>query len=348
MSVQSTIIKTLMRLPEGVLVRMSGGKPVELGGRRLDPRFQFFAHAAAKQPAMSTQSAADARAGSAEALAMLAPPCPAGVTVSDFALSAPGRDIPVRLYMPKEQDARSPIMVYLHMGGGVIGDLDICHAFCGVLAETTGGPILSVDYRLAPEHKFPAGLEDCLFAYEWALKNAAAYGAPAGHAALGGDSMGGNFAAIITQEMQRQHKPLPDLQLLIYPATDLTHDYASRATYGETYPLSTETMDWFMQHYLPDGQDRADLRISPMLSGDVSELSQAIVITAGFDPLSDEGEAYAEKLTAAGVTTEFKCYETLAHGFTAFMGVAPAARTACVEIAERVKRAYLEQRRSHG
>jgi len=325
MSLQSTLIKTLMKLPDGILVSMSGGKPVELGGRKLDPHFQFFAHAAGKQPAMATQSAIDARAGSAEALAMLAAPLTDAVRFSDFELNAPDRDIPVRLYMPEVQDNRSPMMVYLHMGGGVIGDLEICHAFCGLLAETTGGPVLSVDYRLAPEHKFPAGLDDCIFAYEWALKNAAAYGAPAGHAALGGDSMGGNFTAIITQEMRRQHKPLPDLQLLIYPATDLTHAYASRETYGETYPLSTETMDWFMAHYLPDGHDRADLLVSPMLEGEMSELSPAIVATAGFDPLCDEGEAYAQKLKASGVSTHFQCYETLAHGFTAFNFMLPRA-----------------------
>lgn len=346
MSLQSTLIKTLMKLPDGLLVSMSGGKPVELGGRRLDPRFQFFAHAAAKQPPMSSLSAVDARAGSAEALAMLAAALPTGVAVSNFALNAPGRDIPVRLYMPETQDKRSPMMVYLHMGGGVIGDLEICDAFCGLLAEKTGGPILSVDYRLAPEHKFPAGLEDCIFAYEWALKNASAYGAPAGHAALGGDSMGGNFTAIITQEMRRQHKPVPDVQLLIYPATDLTHDYTSRETYGETYPLSTATMDWFMDHYLPEGHDRGDLMVSPMLEGKMSKLSPAIVATAGFDPLSDEGEAYAKKLEASGVSTWFQCYDTLAHGFTAFMGVSPAAKAACVEIADRVKQAYIAQRRS--
>lgn len=346
MGLQSTLVKTLMKLPDGLIVRMAGGKPLELGGRTLDPRFQFFAHMAGKQPAMSTLSAVEARTASADGLAMLAAPLPDGVTTSDFALKAPDRDIPVRLYKPAVQDKRSPMMVYLHMGGGVIGDLETCHAFCGLLAEKTGGPILSVDYRLAPEHKFPAGLEDCMFAYEWALKNAAAYDAPAGHAALGGDSMGGNFTAIITQEMLRQHKPVPDLQLMIYPATDLTHDYASRQTYGETYPLSSATMEWFMDHYLPQGQDRGDVRISPMLEGQLSQLSPAIVATAGFDPLCDEGEAYARKLEEAGVSVKVDCYDRLAHGFTAFMGVSPAARAACVEIAERVKAAYVEQRRT--
>ena len=341
MSLQAVMAKMLLKLPDGVLVRMSGGKPVELGGRTLDARFQFLANAAAKQPAMSTLGAGEARAGSAEALAMLAAPSPAGVSATDFTLNAPGRDIPVRLYRPDDQSKLSPMMVYLHMGGGVIGDLEICHAFCGLLAEVTGGPVLSVDYRLAPEHKFPAGLDDCIYAYEWALKNAEAYGAPAGHAALGGDSMGGNFTAVITQEMRRQHKPLPDMQLLIYPATDLTHDYPSRTTYGETYPLSTATMDWFMDHYLPDGQDRADLRISPMLESNMADLSPALVVTAGFDPLCDEGEAYAKKLKASGIPTDFKCYETLAHGFTAFMAVAPAARAACLEIAQGVKQFYL-------
>lgn len=340
MSLQSVIVKTLLKLPPSWLVRLSGGKPVEIAGRTLDPYFQFLAHGAARQPPMSSQQPGAARAASAEALQMLAPPADPGVTTEDFKLEAHGREIPVRLYRPSEQDADVPMMVYLHMGGGVIGDLEICHRFCEILTTKTMGPVLSVDYRLAPEHKFPAGLQDSIFAYEWALKNAENYGAPAGRASVGGDSMGGNFTAIIAQEMQRQHKPIPELQLMIYPTTEIDCDRPSRKLFGETYPLSSETMDWFMSHYVPDGWDVNDVQISPGRAADLSGLPPAVLVTAGFDPLCDEGEAYAQRLEGAGVSTIFKCYDALAHGFTAFTNVSPAADAACHEIAQFVRDAY--------
>lgn len=337
MSVQAILVKTILKLPAGMLVAMSGGKPLEIGGRTLDPRLQFIAHSASNQPPMSSTDAQTARAGSAEALAMLGAKIEPGVAIQGFHLNAPGREIPVRLYRPDQQDPAMPMMVYMHMGGGVIGDLEICHAFCSILAKLTRGPILSVDYRLAPEHKFPAGLEDCIFAYEWALSNAEKYGAPAGRASLGGDSMGGNFTAIITQEMKRTQKPLPDLQLLIYPATDIQSSLPSRTTYGDTYPLSTDTMNWFMEHYLPEGHDGADVRVSPANETNLEGLPPAIIVTAGFDPLVDEGEAYANLLKAAGVPVIYKCEDSLAHGFTAFTAVTKTADKACREIAQMVR-----------
>lgn len=342
MSFQAWMVKTFLKLPPNWLVKMSGGKPVEIGGRVLDPYLQFIAHGAAKQPPLSEADPVSARKASAEALAMLGGEIEPGVTFEDFTLVAPGRSIPVRLYKPDEQNPAIPMMVYMHMGGGVIGDLDICHTFCSILASMVGAPILSVDYRLAPEHQFPAGLEDCIFAYEWALKNAETYGAPAGRAAIGGDSMGGNFTAIISQEMKRQHKPLPDLQLMIYPATDIVSTLPSRETYGETYPLSTDTMNWFMGHYLPDGQDTEDVRISPAFETRLDGLPPTILVTAGFDPLCDEGEAYAKQLKAAGVPTKFKCYDSLAHGFTAFTSVTDVADAACREIATFVSEIYTD------
>lgn len=340
MSFQAFLARSFLKLPPKWLVKLAGGKPVEIGGRVLDPYLQFVAHSASKQPPMSSLSPTEARAASSAALQMLAPPAEPGVTHENLRLAGPEAEIPARIYRPDTQDPHTPLMVYMHMGGGVIGDLEICHAFCEILASETGGPVLSVDYRLAPEHQFPAGLEDCIFAYEWALKNASNYGAPAGRAALGGDSMGGNFTAIIAQEMKRQHKPLPEMQLMIYPATDIEADFPSRETFAEAYPLSTDTMNWFMQHYLPTDQDQADVRISPAKDVNLEGLPPAVLVTAGFDPLCDEGEAYAKRLQAAGVATQFKCYDTLVHGFTAFTAATPAAEAACREIASFVKASY--------
>lgn len=341
MSLQATIAKLLLKLPDGLLVRLSGGKSLELGGRTLDPRFQFMMTGAKAQPAMSSLTPQEARAASAGGLAMFADKPEPGVSWEDAAIKASdGHQIPVRIYRPDNQDSGAPMMVYYHFGGGVIGDLETCHVFCTMIAKAAKCPVLSVDYRLAPEHQFPAGLEDCIDAYDWALRNARKYGAPAGVATIGGDSMGGNFSAVVAQEMVRERKPVPLLQLLIYPATDIDREFPSYQTYGETYPLNADTMRWFMEQYIPEGQDRADVRLSPAREAYLEKLPQAIIATAGFDPLVDDGAAYAQLLRKAGVKVSYKCYDSLAHGFTAFTGVVPAARRACEEIASLVAEAY--------
>jgi acetyl esterase/lipase len=341
MSLQATIAKLLLKLPASWKVKMAGGKPLELGGRVLDANLQFIAHGAAAQPPMSSLEPEIAQAAAIEGLGMFAAKPEPGVTWEDREIPGDGgHQIPIRIYRPDDQDPNAPMLTYAHMGGGVILNLDACHAFCTIVAKIAKCPIVSVEYRLAPQHKFPAGLEDCIAAYQWTLKHAAEFGAPAGRAAIGGDSMGGNFSAIIAQETRRRDMPMPDLQLLLYPATDLVTEFESATTYGETYPLSTDTMQWFMGHYLPDEFDRANVLLSPAQETNLQDLPPAIIATAGFDPLVDDGAAYASKLEAAGVEVVFKCYDHLAHGFTAFTGVVPAARDACMEIAGMLRDAY--------
>ena len=218
MSLQQLIAKFIFRLPDGLLVRMAGGKPVEIRGRVLEPQLQLVAWNGRNAPPLSSLEPEVAQAAVRDQLAMLAAPLEPGVATDDFTIPGPDRnEIPVRLYRPQTQNPKAPFLVYYHMGGGVVGDLETCHAWCSILASVARCPVLSVDYRLAPQHKFPAGIDDCIAAYEWGVRNAAKYGAPEGLAAVGGDSMGGNFSAIISQEMQREHKPLPAYQLLIYP-----------------------------------------------------------------------------------------------------------------------------------
>jgi acetyl esterase/lipase len=222
----------------------------------------------------------------------------------------------------------------------VIGDLETCHAFCGILARIARTAVLSVDYRLAPDHRFPAGLDDVLAAFRWGRENAARFGAAPGAAAIGGDSMGGNFSAIVAQEMKRLGEAQPALQLLIYPAVDVASETPSMTTYADAYPLSRSIMDWFMGHYMGPDANPADPRLSPDKTADLSGLAPAVVITAGFDPLVDQGEAYAKRLIAAGVPTTYRCYDSLAHGFTAFTGAVPAADAACREVARLVRAAF--------
>ena len=339
-AVQKFILKALMSLPSPVLRAMSGGGTVYRGGRTLDPRFQFLAHAAAKLPSLTSLAPDEARAASARGLAAMSGPPEPGVRTESLSIDGPNGPIKLRAYRPADQDSSAPLIVFAHFGGGVIGDLETCHAFCGILARIARTAVISVDYRLAPDHRFPAGLDDVLAAFRWARDNAARFGALPGTAAIGGDSMGGNFSAIVAQEMKRLGEAQPALQLLIYPAVDVASETPSMTTYGDAYPLSRPIMDWFMGHYMGPDADPADPRLSPNKTEDLSGLAPAVVITAGFDPLVDQGEAYAKRLVAAGVPTTYRCYDSLAHGFTAFTGAVPAADTACREIARLVRAAF--------
>jgi acetyl esterase/lipase len=339
-AVQKAILKVLLSLPTPVLRAMSGGGVVYQGGRTLDPRFQFLTAGARRMPAMSSLTPEEARAASAGGLAAMTGKPEPGVRVENLPIDGPGGPLKLRAYRPAEQDPAAPLMVFAHFGGGVIGDLETSDVFCQILARIARCAVLSVDYRLAPETRFPGGLEDVLAAYRWGRDNAVRFGAPEGLAAIGGDSMGGNFAAVVAQEMKRAGEPQPALQLLIYPAVDVASETQSMTTFGDAYPLSRDTMNWFMAHYMSPDADPADPRLSPIRTEDLSGLAPAIVATAGFDPLVDQGECYAKRLRDAGVPVVYRCYDSLAHGFTAFTGAIPTADTACREIAGFVRQAY--------
>lgn len=338
-SVQRFLVRTILSLPSPILRLMSGGGVVYRGGRTLDPRLQFLAAGAARQPAMTTLTPEEARAGSNGAITQVCGAAEPGVTREPIAVPREGGTIPARLYRPEHQDPAMPVMVFAHMGGGVIGDLETCDTFCTILARIVRTAVVSVDYRLAPEHRFPAGLDDVMTAYRHVRDNAARFGGPEGQAAIGGDSMGGNFAAVVCQELRRAGEPQPALQLLVYPCVDVASETASMTTYADAFPLNRATMDWFMGHYMGPQADPADPRLSPIREPDLSGLAPAVVVTAGFDPLHDQGEAYAKALHAAGAPTAYRCYDSLAHAFVAFTGAVPCADVACREVAGLVREA---------
>jgi acetyl esterase len=342
MSLQRTITNLLLRLPDRVLVSMSGGKPIVRDGRTLDARFQFIEAAAAKRPLPDPLTPDFARQGTDLLTFLFGGPRESGVSCDEVMIPAQGRTIPARSYRPANQNPQAPLLVFYHFGGGVVGNVGTCDAFCSMIAKQVGCPVLSVDYRLAPEHQWPAGLADAIESFLWAADNASQFGAPAGMAAAGGDSMGGNFTAILCQDLKARGLTQPILQLLIYPATDIGEQGGSMQTCAQAYPLTKSTMDWFMANYLPARTDPNNLRLSPAKAEDVSGLAPAIVIMAGHDPLRDQGFAYAQRLEQAGVATHVKCYDNLAHGFTAYTGAIPAADKACREIGARVARLYRE------
>lgn len=329
---QKALVHLALSRPSDALIKESGGTPRVQRGRTLDPRFQFLEAQARKRPSnWDAITAADIRAQTNAMVDMFGGALPGGVRTEQIYIGGRSHSVPARLYLPVVRDNTAAMMVYYHFGGGVIGTMECCHRLCGLIAKASGAPVLSVDYRLAPEHKFPAGLEDCMTAYNWALENAARYGAPAGKAAVGGDSMGGYFSAIVAQQTRGKNAPV--LQLLIYPAVDLVSDSASMRDFGDAFPLTKETVEFFTREYLPAGADMNDLRVAPGREQNLSGLAPALVYTAGFDMLVDQGEDYANRLRAAGVKASYHCFDSLPHGFVAFPTAAPAAEQAIQRIA---------------
>ena len=335
--IQRLALKAVLSLPRPLLRALAGGGVVYRGGRTLDPQLQFLASQARRQPSIVAASPVDARTLNATALLPLAGKPEPGVSIETLDVPGGSGPIKARAYRPQMQDPDAPLMVYAHFGGGVIGDLDTCEVFCTLLAKIARCPILSVDYALAPEHRFPAGLEDMLAAYRWARDNADRFGAPPGHVAIGGDSIGGNFAAVVAQEMKRCGEAQPALQLLIYPAVDMGDERASMTLYADSFPLSRAIMAWFLGHYIGPEDSPGDVRLSPARESDLTGLAPSVLITAGFDPLVDQGEAYARRLREAGNRLVYRCYDHLTHAFTAYTGVIPAADAACRQIAGLVR-----------
>ncbi|MGE5409268.1 MAG: alpha/beta hydrolase [Syntrophothermus sp.] len=240
-----------------------------------------------------------------------------------------------RHYVPRgiPGGTRPPLLVYYHGGGWVIGDLDTHDSTCRFLAAAAGIAVLSVDYRLAPEHPFPAAIEDAWSAFAWATENAAALGADPARVAVGGDSAGGNMAAVVSRRARDQGGPIPAMQLLIYPVADSAEDPRSRLLFAHGFMLTKADMDHFERYYIGPGTDLDDPDISILKAPDLSGLAPAYVATAGFDPLRDEGEAYAIRMQEAGVRVALRRYPGLIHGFANQTDVSRSSRAAMFEIA---------------
>jgi acetyl esterase/lipase len=338
---RKVLVRTLLSLPGSWLVAVSGGKPLSIEGRPLDPRLQFLSAMAKRQPSLATLSPGAARKAAGEGLALLDSQAAHDIDIANISLPIDGgKAIPVRTYKPRLPNRLVPTLVYFHMGGCVIGDLETCHAFCSQIAFRAGCLVVSVDYRLAPEHKFPAAIDDALAAFRWVRQHARTLGGNPAIVAVGGDSAGGYLSAVIAQELKRANEKPPVLQMLIYPVVDWLSETASMKTFGDAYPLTAPIMDYFRNQYFADPMDEArDLKASPGLANDLAGLPPALIYTAGHDPLVDQGRDYAEALKVAGVPVIYRCYEHLSHAFTAMSGAVPRARLALNEIIEDLRRA---------
>jgi acetyl esterase len=282
----------------------------------LDPQAQAFLDQMVSLggPRLHTLSPEDARKAF-DMLAQLSGLKPEAVAkVEDRLIPGQGGQIPARFYTPQGQ-APFPVLVFFHGGGFVIGSIELYDEFCRALTNGAGCIVISVGYRLAPEHNFPAAVEDCYAATKWVAVNAKAIGGDSARIAVGGDSAGGNLAAVVAL-MARDKGTVPlVLQLLMYPATDLAHDTLSAQENANDYFLTRDDMFWFRSLYLNSDADRNNPYASPLRAQDLHALPPALVITAEYDPLRDEGEAYAARLREAGVTTTCTRYNGMIHCF---------------------------------
>lgn len=274
----------------------------------------------------------EARVTWKEEMATVAGPRLPVKSVSTRQAPGPAGPVPLRLYEPMGTGAGSlPILVYYHGGGWIRGDLDTHDDVCRYLCHHAGCLVASVDYRLAPEHRFPAALDDCDAATRWVAENAASLGADPQRLAIGGDSAGGNMACGVTLHARARGGPAIRFQLLIYPATDLAGESESKRLYSSGYLLNS--MPFYVASYLGPEGDAADPLASPLLAPDLAGLPPAFVLTAGFDPLRDEGQAYATRLEAAGVPTEYRCHEGMIHGFVSITGLIASAEAGLADAA---------------
>jgi acetyl esterase len=305
---------------------------------KLAPEIRSLLEAMAAQgaPAMETLSPPEARqaAGSLDELSG----DPEAVSrIENRKITTRSGEIPVRIYFPGG-DGPFPGVVYLHGGGWIIGDLDTHDKICRAISKRAGAVVVSVDYRLAPEHPFPAALEDSVDATSWVADNSAALGIDPRRLIIAGDSAGANMATVVAAKAADAKRPGVVLQVLVYPVTDLSaFDTESYREFAEDHFLSRSLMEWFVGAYLPRVADRATPDASPAFIANLGRLPPALVITAECDPLRDEAEAYARRMQQAGVPVTLTRYDGMIHPFLHFIGVSPSAHKALDQIAAAIR-----------
>lgn len=289
-------------------------------------------------PPTHTLTPAQARAFYRDRRAFTQPEPPAMAEVRELHAG----EVPLRLYRPAGTQGTDvlPVLVYFHGGGWTIGDLDTHDVLCRQLAQASGAAVVSVDYRLGPEQRFPAAVDDCVAATRWVRAQAATLALDASRLAVGGDSAGGNLAAVVCLVLREAGEPLPAFQLLIYPATDMRAVAPSHTSNGQGYLLTRDSIAYYRGHYLADAAQWTDWRASPLLAPDHRGLPPALVLTAGFDPLRDEGLQYANALSAAGVPAQYVCFERQIHGFITMGRLLEEANTAVELCAGALRRAW--------
>ena len=332
------LFRLLGSLPPAVQRRL-GGTPVRIDGQQLHPTAQLGLRILNLLAAdtFENKPLAEGRSELAREAWIFGDQTPIE-QVREFAVTGPRGSIPLRFYRPAQARQGSPLVVYFHGGGWVLGDFGSADAMIRYLSDRTGFCFLSVDYRLAPEHRFPAGVEDALCAFDHAVAQAAELECDPALVGVAGESAGGNLSAVISQlaaQRARNGQPgaVPAFQMLLQPVTDLSSKHPSYPLFRSGFFLTEAQMDWYKQQYLNHPDEALDPRVSPLLASDLSGLCPAYVAVSGFDPLRDEGEAYAARLQAAGVPTVLRRFPGHTHGIINATGIGYVAREMLLEIA---------------
>ena len=305
---------------------------------RLDPQIREILEEAeaAGRPPLETLSPVEARQAAIDGLAPhKGQPEPVN-RVEDISIAGPESTIRLRVYTPESEEPR-PALVYFHGGGWVVCDLETHDSVCRSIARRSGAVVVAVDYRLAPEHKCPAAVVDCYASTGWVTENAARLGVDPRRIAVGGDSAGGNLAAVMSRKSRDEAGPEIALQVLVYPVTNLASlDTGSYREFAAGYGLTAAAMEWFRGHYLASPEDGRSPDASPLLAKDLRGLPPALILTAECDPLRDEGEAYAARLKEAGVAVCCTRYDGMVHPFFSWMGSVRQGREAIAQVAAAV------------
>jgi acetyl esterase len=318
---QHRLARAMDALPAAAARRIAGSSR-DADGMELDPHLAMILKLGERaQPDRNGTPVDEQRAGIRESSKVAAgPPIPVGA-VRDLTVDGAAGPLKARLYSPASTTpGRRPLLVFFHGGGWVVGDLDTHDQPCRLLCRYADVHVLSVDYRLAPEFPAPAAAEDAVASYRWALEHAAELGADPSRVAVGGDSAGGNLAAVVAQQARNTGIQAPAVQLLVYPGTDASTRYPSKDLFAEGYFLTKKQMDWYWDTYSAGGS-RTDPWLSPLCADDLAGLAPALVTTAAFDPLRDEGETYAAALRAAGTPVVLRRAAGLVHGYLSMTGI---------------------------
>jgi acetyl esterase/lipase len=326
-------LRALPRIPNRVKRLLLGGRSVTIDGNTLDTTLQLMLVGQSAVGLNALIASVDVGAARTQ-LRTLAASFKQDIPVAAVTnLSIPGPADPIRMrhYRPIDGDGE-PLLVFYHGGGQVIGDLETHDDLCRKICREGGLHVLSVDYRLAPEHKAPAGSDDAYSAFQWAIDHAGELGADPGRVAVGGDSAGGNLAALVSLRARNDGAQLPALQVLFYPVTNYADETRSQTLFADGFFLTKKDLHWLREKFLDGAQvDAADPRVSPLLAGDFSGLPPALVLTAGFDPLRDEGRQYADAMREAGVTVDYREFGSLVHGFANFFPLGGGSATSVAE-----------------
>ena len=312
-------VKLIPRTPALVKQLFSGGRAITIDGNTLDPSIQMMLAAQRLMGIDGLVTHGDAvatRAANSALTRTLDEPDVRVAGIRPVSIPGPAGVIGARHYRPAAATGAAPLLVFFHGGGFVFGDLETHDSACRLICRDTGVHVLAVDYRLAPEHPAPAAVDDAYAAYRWAREHAAELGADPRRVAVGGDSAGGCLAAVVSRLARDNDDPMPSLQWLIYPVTDFRGGSRSRSLFSDGLLLTKQDMAYFESTYLKEsGLELTDPLVSPLLAEDLAGLPPALVVTAGFDPLRDEGEQYAERMRAAGVPVDQRRMGSMVHAF---------------------------------